>query len=107
MLQEAEGQKQHIPSWGPASLVHCQALGVAAVLPNKPVPKGTSWALFSQLLDSSPSCCSQEATVSPIRLENAFWFNKGSFNVLNPLSVRREEMKVCHLGELTEEISLW
>lgn len=33
--------------------------------------------------------------------------NKGSFNVSNPLSVRREEMKVCHLGELTEEISLW
>lgn len=79
MLQEAEGQKQHIPSEGPASLVHCQALGVAAIPSNKPVPVGTSWALCSQLLDSSPSCCSQEASASPIRLENAFWFNKQRF----------------------------
>lgn len=79
MLQEAEGQKQHIPSVGPASLVHCQALGVAAVPSNKPVPVGTSWALCSQLPDSSPRCCSQEVTVSPIRLENAFWFNKQKF----------------------------
>lgn len=79
MLQEAEGQKQHIPSQGPASLVHCQALGVAAVPPNTPVPVGTSWALCSQLLDSSPSCCSQEVTASLIRLENAFWFNKQRF----------------------------
>lgn len=79
MLQETEGQKQHIPLWGPASLVHCQALGVAAVPSNKPVPVWTSWALCSQFLDSSPSCCSQEATASPTRLENAFWFNKQRF----------------------------
>lgn len=93
--------REALPAWSTAR--HW----VAAVPPSKPLPVGTGCALCSQLLDSSPSCCSQEATASPIRPENAFWFNKDSFNVSNPLSVRREEMKVCHLGKFTEEISHW
>lgn len=75
----SSGAEATHPLMGPCQPSPFQALGVAAVPSNKPVPVRTRWALCSQLPDSSPSCCSQETTASPIRLENVFWFNKQRF----------------------------
>lgn len=108
MQQEAEGQKQHIPLWGPASLVHCQAPGVAAEPSNKPVPAGTSWPCVPSYWTLLPVAAPQKQLRAPSdwRMLSGLT-NKGSFNVSSPLRVRQEEMKVCRLGELTEEISHW